>query len=69
MQTLSPNYFVVWSCKTNSLFSVDKIPLLFSTENKALKFLAKLESKEWRAMRVEIVMDDYEHIMHPEDYE
>jgi len=63
MQTLSPKYFAVWSSKTNSLFSIDKIPLLFSTENKALRFLAKLESKEWRAVKVKTVMADYVEIM------
>lgn len=61
MQTMS-GHFAVWSCRTNSLFSVDKIPMLFSTEGKALKFLAKLKSVEWRVVWIEIVGEDYEEI-------
>ena len=56
------DYFAVWSCDTNNLFSIDKIPMLFSTEGKALKFLAKLKSVEWRVVWIEIVGEDYKEI-------
>lgn len=68
MQTLTA-HFAVWSYDTNSLFSIDKIPLLFSTESKALRFLAKLKNEEWRVIEIEIIMDDSEVIVHPEDCE
>jgi len=67
MQIMVTDYFAVWSSKTNSLFSIDKVPLLFSTANKALRFLAKLESAEWGVERIQIMMESYEEIMDPQN--